>query len=63
MYNWLENHIAICSWIITIFTILSFVFKFILKKKKEHSQNISNVHDSTINQASGNITIESKDAK
>lgn len=63
MYNWLVNHIAICSWIITIFTILSFVFNFILKKKKEHSQNISNVHDSTINQASGNITIESKDAK
>lgn len=63
MYNWLVNHIAICSWIIAIFTILSFVFTFILKKKKEHSQNISNVHDSTINQASGNITIESKDAK
>lgn len=63
MYNWLVNHIAICSWILAIIAILTFVFTFIIKKKKQHSQNISNVHDSTINQACGNITIKSKDAK
>ncbi len=63
IYNWLATHIAICTWLLAIFAVLTFIFTFIFKKKKEHTQNISDVHNSTINQASGNITINSKDAK
>ena len=62
-YNWLASQIAICTWLLAIFAVLTFIFTFIFKKKKEHTQNISDVHNSTINQASGNITINSKDAK
>lgn len=62
IYNWLVNHATICTWIVALCAVFTFVFNFILKKKKEHSQNISDVHDSTINQAGGNITNISKDA-
>ena len=63
IYNWFETHTAICTWLLAIFAVLTFIFTFIFKKKKEHTQNISDVYDSTINQAGGNITINSKDAK
>lgn len=59
---WLSEHAVICTWIVALCAVLTFVFNFILKKKKEHSQNISDVHDSTINQAGGNITNILKDA-
>lgn len=62
IYIWLVNHATICTWIVALCAGLTFVFNFILKKKKEHSQNISDVHESTINQAGGNITNISKDA-
>ena len=63
IYYWLANHTAICTWLLAIFAVLTFIFTFIFKKKKEHRQNISDVHDSTINQAGGNISINSKDAE
>lgn len=59
---WLSEHAVISTWIVALCALLTFVFNFILKKKKEHSQNISDVHDSTINQAGGNITNILKDA-
>ncbi len=63
IYYWLANHTAICTWLLAIFAVLTFIFTFIFKTKKEHRQNISDVHDSTINQAGGNISINSKDAE
>ena len=63
IYNWLLDHAAICTWVVAICALLTFIFTFVLKKKKEQSQNISDVHDSTINQAGGNITNISKDAQ
>lgn len=62
IYNWLSDHAAICTWVVAICASLTFIFTFVLKKKKEHSQNISDVHDSTVYQAGGNITNIYKDA-
>lgn len=62
IYTWLSEHTAVCTWTVAICALLTFIFTFVLKKKKEHSQNISDVHDSTVYQAGGNITNISKDA-
>lgn len=66
IYSWLENHAAICTWVVASCTLLTFVLTFIFKKKKNsksHSQNISNVQGSKIYQANGNITINSHDVR
>lgn len=63
IYQWLQSHVDLCTWAIALCAILTFVFNFILKKKKTKdklSQNISNVHNSTINQSGGDITIKGK---
>ena len=65
-YSWLENHVAIGTWVVASCSFLTFVLSFIFKKKKKdstHSQNISNVQGTTINQANGNITINSQDVR
>ena len=64
-YSWLENHVAICTWVVASCSLLTFVLSFNYKKKKDstHSQNISNVQGTTINQANGNITINSQDVR
>ena len=49
--SWLENHVAICTWVVASCSLLTFVLSFIFKKKKKdstHSQNISNVQGTTI---------------
>lgn len=65
-YTWLDNHAAICTWLVASCTLLTFVLTFIFKKKKNsrlHSQNISNVYGSIINQANGNIKINSQNVR
>lgn len=63
IYLWLQSHVALCTWAIALCAILTFVFNFVLKKRKTKdklSQNISNVHNSTINQSGRDITIKGK---
>lgn len=63
VYQWLQNHVAICSWVVALCTLATFLFNFVFKKKKtknKSSQKISNVNHSNVNQAGGNITINSK---
>ena len=33
-YSWLENHVAICTWVVASCSLLTFVLSFIFKKKK-----------------------------
>lgn len=61
IYIWLENHGSICPWVASLCTLLTFLFTFVFKKKKKEKtrkQNITNVHNSKINQAGGNIIIK-----
>lgn len=64
IYQWLYNHVALCTWVVALCALLTFVFNFILKKKRKTkdkpSQNISNVHNSTINQSGRDITFNGK---
>lgn len=64
IYQWLQHHVALCTWATAFCAILTFVFNFILRRKKKSkdkpSQNISNVHDSTINQSGRDITINGR---
>ena len=66
MYGNIDGYVAICTWVVASCSLLTFVLSFIFKKKKKdstHSQNISNVQGTTINQANGNITINSQDVR
>lgn len=55
--TWMESHVWICTFIIAGCALLTFLFNFIFKKKKNNvSMNIGNISGGEINQANGNIT-------
>lgn len=61
----IKENIWICTLISTIIAILTFVLNFIIKKRKNSSNNtqiINNISSSDINQAGGNIKL-TKDVK
>lgn len=56
----IKENIWICTLISTIIAILTFVLNFIIKKRKNSSNNIqiiNNISSSDINQAGGNIKL------
>lgn len=63
IYQWLQNHVAICTWIVALCALATFLFNFVFKKKKKEdkpSQQIGDVKRSNVNQAGGNITINGR---
>lgn len=61
----IKENIWMCTLISTIIAILTFVLNFIIKKRKNSSNNtqiINNISSSDINQAGGNIKL-TKDVK
>ena len=64
IYQWLQDHVAVCTWIVALCALLTFLFNFVFKKKDKKkdkpSQNISNIHNSSVNQAGGDITVKGK---
>lgn len=34
-YSWLENHVAICTWVVASCSLLTFVLSFIFKKRRK----------------------------
>lgn len=63
----LQEHVFICTWIVALCALLTFLLNFVFKKKEKGrqeekaSQKISGIHNSSVNQAGGNITINGKE--
>lgn len=60
IYQWLQNHVAICTWIVALCAIATLLFNFVFKNKKRKekpSQQIKDVNNSNVNQVGGNMTI------
>lgn len=60
IYQWLQNHVAICTWIVALCAIATFLFNFVFKNKKRKekpSQLMKDVNNSNVNQVGGNMTI------
>ena len=58
--QWFESHVWLCSYVLMGLAALTFLLNFVLKKSKsQRDQTIKNVKNSTINQAGGDIKIDS----
>lgn len=58
--QWFENHVWLCSYVLMGLAALTFLLNFVLKKSRsQRDQTIKNVKNSTINQAGGDIEIDS----
>ncbi len=60
MFEWLKDHVWLCTYIMLGIAALTFLLNFVFKKRKAtkmKTQSIINVKHSSINQADGNITI------
>lgn len=63
VYQWLQGHVAICTWVVALCALATFFFNFVFKKDKKkdnHSQQIGDVKQSNVNQAGENITINGR---
>lgn len=72
MINWLQDHVWMCTYIVAVLAILTFVLNFIIKhikrKKNElETKEVKNVKvkatcnkNSSINQSAGDMTVNIK---
>jgi len=58
MFEWLKDHVWLCTYIMLAIAALTFLLNFVIKKHKAtKTQTISKVKHSSVNQAGGNIAI------
>lgn len=60
IYRWLQGNGFICRVLCVLATFFFSLFKRKKRKEERPSQNVSNIHNSSVNQAAGDITINNK---
>lgn len=60
MIDWLESHVWLCTYVLAGCALVTLILRFFIKKKRSGLvQTIKKSKNSTINQAGGDITINS----